>query len=56
MCLVIPPVLGFCLGWSSSWIGSKSGQVQSVKLLQNVVSNSTQHPAPPPPSHTLSVL
>jgi hypothetical protein len=45
-----PPLQGLCLGWSSSFVGSESGQVQSVKLLQNMVSNNPQ-----PPSHTLSV-
>ncbi len=48
------PLLGFSLGWSSNFVGSESGQIQSVKLLQNIVSNKTQHPQPPP-SHTLSV-
>jgi hypothetical protein len=24
------PVLGFCLGWSSNFVGSESGQIQSV--------------------------
>jgi hypothetical protein len=28
---VPPPLLGFCLGWSSKFVGSKSGQIQSVK-------------------------
>ncbi len=49
-----PPLLGLCLGWSSNLVGSESGQIQSVKLMQNMVSNRTQHP-PPPPSHTLFV-
>jgi hypothetical protein len=49
-----PPLLGFCLGWSSNFVGSVSGQIQSVELLQNMVSNRAQHPPPPPPSHTLS--
>jgi hypothetical protein len=41
----------FCLGWCSNFVGSESGQKQSVKLLQNMVYNTTQHPH----SHTLSV-
>jgi hypothetical protein len=45
----------FCLGWCSNFVGSESGQKQSVKLLQNMVYNTTQHLTPPPPSHTLSV-
>ncbi len=27
------PLLGFCLGWSIKFVGSESGQIQSVKLL-----------------------
>jgi hypothetical protein len=27
-----PPLLGFCLGCSSNFVGSESGQIQSVKL------------------------
>jgi hypothetical protein len=48
------PLLGFCLGWSSNFVGSESGQIRNVKLLLNMVSNRTQHPLSPP-SHTLSV-
>ncbi len=51
ICLWPPPLLGFCLGWKGNFVGSESGQIQSVKLLENMVSNTTQHP--PPPSHTL---
>ncbi len=54
ICLRPPPLLDFCLGWSSNFVGSESGQIQSVNLLQNMVSNRTQH-SPPPSSHTLSV-
>ncbi len=54
ICLRPPPLLGFSLGWSSNFVGSESGQIQSVKLLQNTVSNRAQHP-PPLPSYTLSV-
>jgi hypothetical protein len=52
--LRLPPLLGFCLGWSSNFGRSKSGPKQSVKLLQNTVSDRTQ----PPPllSRTLSGL
>jgi hypothetical protein len=38
-CLRPPPHLGFCLGWSRNFVGSESGQVESVKLLKNIVSN-----------------
>jgi hypothetical protein len=38
-CQRAPPLLGVCLGWSSNFIGSESGQIQSVKLLQNMVSH-----------------
>jgi hypothetical protein len=44
----------FCLGWRRNFVGSESGQKQNVKLLQNMVYNTTQHP-PPPHRHTLSV-
>jgi hypothetical protein len=43
----------FCLGWSSNFVGYEFGQKQSVKLLQNMVYNTTQHPHPH--SHTLYV-
>ncbi len=33
ICLRPPPLLGFCLGWSSNSVGSESGQILSVKLL-----------------------
>jgi hypothetical protein len=32
----------FCLPWCSNFVGSESGQKQSVKLLQNMVYNTTQ--------------
>ncbi len=51
-----PPLLGFCLEWFSNFVGSESGQKQSVKLLQNMVSNTTQHlpsPYPLPSTHCL---
>jgi hypothetical protein len=51
-----PPILGFCLGWSNIFVGSESGQIQSVKLLQNNVSNRTQHPQPLPVIHYLYIL
>jgi hypothetical protein len=44
----------FCLGWCGNFVGSESGQKLSVKLLQNMVYNTTQHP-PPPHRHTLFV-
>jgi hypothetical protein len=37
----------FCLGWFSNFVGSESGQKQSVKLLPNMVYNTAQHPPPP---------
>ncbi len=46
-------LLGFCLGWSSNFVGSESGQIPVVKLL-NMVYNRTQY-TPSPPSHTLYV-
>jgi hypothetical protein len=58
ICLRPPPLLGFCLGWwSSNFLDSESGQIQSVKLLQNMVSNRTQQPPPPlPGTHCLYIL
>jgi hypothetical protein len=52
-----PPLLGFCLGWSSNFVGSESGKMQNVELLQDIVSqhSSCSTPPPPPPSHTLYV-
>jgi hypothetical protein len=46
-------LLVICLGWCSNFVGSESGQKQSVKLLQNMVYSTIQHP--PPPRHTLYV-
>jgi hypothetical protein len=54
ICLRLPPLLGNCLGWSSKFVGSESSQIQSVKLLQNIVSNRTQHHLPA--THCLYVL
>jgi hypothetical protein len=41
-----PPLLGFCLGRKSNFVDSESGRKQSGKLLQHMVSNTTQHPFP----------
>ncbi len=51
---------GHCVwGGEANFVDSESGQKQNVKLLQNMVYTTTQHPlltSPPPPhSHTLSV-
>jgi hypothetical protein len=57
MCLRPPLLLGFCLGWSSNFEGFESGQIQSFKLLQNMVSNMTQHSqAHLPATHCLYIL
>ncbi len=40
-----PPFLSFCMGWSCNFVGSESGQIQSVKQ--------DSKPPPPPSSHTL---
>jgi hypothetical protein len=42
ICLRPPPLLGYCLRWSNNFVGSESGQIQSVKLLQTMVSNRTK--------------
>jgi hypothetical protein len=49
----VPPLLGFCLGWCSNFVGSESGQIQSVKLPQNMVSKRTPYP---PALHTVYVF
>jgi hypothetical protein len=51
-----PPLLGFCLGWCSNSVGSESRQKQSIKLLQIMVSNTTQHPHLLPATHCLYIL
>jgi hypothetical protein len=51
-----PPIV-FVWGGLAIFLGSKSGHIQSVKLLQNMASNRTQHPpTPPPPCQTPSVM
>jgi hypothetical protein len=55
ICLRPPPLLGFCLEWSSNFVGSESGQTQSVKLLHNMVSNRTHHPTTPSQPHTVCI-
>jgi hypothetical protein len=42
ICLRPPPHLGFCLGVKI--LGSESGQIHSVKLLQYMLSNTTWYP------------
>jgi hypothetical protein len=56
ICLMPPPLLCFWLAWPCNFVGSKSGQIQSVKLLQNMVSNMTQHPHPFPATHSMFIL
>ncbi len=34
----------FVLGWSSNFVGSESGQIPSVKLLEYMLSNTTRQP------------
>jgi hypothetical protein len=51
-----PPLLGFCLGWCSNFVGSEPGQKQRVKLLQDMVSNTTQHPHHLLATHCLYIL
>ncbi len=53
ICLRPPPLLGFCLGWLSNFVGSECGQKQSVKLLQNMVFDTTQHHPIPFQIHTV---
>ncbi len=50
ICLRPLPSKVFVWGGLAPFEGSESGQKQSVKFLQNMVSNTTQQP---PPSHPL---
>ncbi len=45
----------FCLGWWSNFVGSESGQKQSVKLPAEYGLQHNSTPPPPPDSHILSV-
>jgi hypothetical protein len=40
----------------SDFVGSESGQIPNVKLLQNMVSNRTQHPHTLPATHCPCIL
>ncbi len=44
------PLLDFCLGWASNFVGSASGQIQSVKLLTGL-----NTPQPLPATHCLYI-
>jgi hypothetical protein len=48
-----PSPQAFFFGWSSSFVDTESGPIQSVIVLQYMVSNTTQHPPSPP--HTLYI-
>jgi hypothetical protein len=51
-------LLVICLGWCSNFVGSESCQKQRVKLLQNMVYRTIQHPPsfpPPPVTHTVCI-
>ncbi len=50
-------LVSFGKGWWSNFVASESGQKQSVKLLQNMVHNTVQHPHPPTPPqpHTVCI-
>jgi hypothetical protein len=54
ICLSTPPLLGYCLGWSSNFVGSLSGQMQSVNFAEYGL-QALNTPHSPPPSHSLSV-
>jgi hypothetical protein len=44
-----PSLTLFCfLRWARNCVGSRSAHIQSVKFPQNMVSNTAQHPPPPP--------
>jgi hypothetical protein len=44
ICLRPPPLLGNVLRWESNFAGSKSGHIQSVKVLQYLISITTLLP------------
>ncbi len=50
-----PHLLGFCLGWSSNFVGSESSQIQSVQILQNMVQQDSTPPTPSQ-SHTVCIM
>ncbi len=50
------PLLGFCSGWSSNFVGSESGQIHIQMFMQNIVSNRTQYPHSLPATHCLYTL
>jgi hypothetical protein len=52
ICLRPPPLLGYCFGWSSNFVGSESG----VKLPQNTVWSPTGLDPPPPQSLTVCTV
>ncbi len=58
ICLRPPTLLSFCLGWCSNFVSSESVhcQIQSVKLIQNMVSNRAQHPHALPVTHCLYIM
>jgi hypothetical protein len=57
ICLRPLPFYVFIWGGLANFVVSESGQIQSVKLLQNMVSNRTQHPPPLPwATHCLYTL
>jgi hypothetical protein len=50
----VPTPPRFLFGVVKQFLGSESGQTHSVILLQNMVSDTTQHPRSPPPPQPLS--
>ncbi len=51
----LPSPPRFLFGVTSNFVGSECGQIQSVKLPQNMVSNRTPHPPPLSQSHTACI-
>ncbi len=49
-----PPPFRFFFWWFSNFVGSESGQIQSVKLLQKMVSG-LNNPQPLPATHCLYI-
>jgi hypothetical protein len=58
ICLRTTPLLVFCLGWCSTFVGSESGQFLRVLLRAKImVSNTNQHPPHSlPATYCLNIL
>jgi hypothetical protein len=51
ICLRPPPLLDFCLGWKSNFVGSESGQIYTV--YNSCICSPSNPITSPPPCYTL---